>query len=108
MTASVKGEARIGEHVLKFGINQLCDIEAAFEGKSAVEVFQGMGDNPSMTTLRQIFAIGLGVEQVEAGAIIDDVGFSAATAALGQAFEAAFPDAKGDAPPRKAARRTTG
>lgn len=108
MAASVKGEARIGERVLKFGINQLCDIEAAFEGKSAVEVFQGMGDNPSMTTLRQIFAVGLDVEQAEAGEIIDEVGFAAATAALGQAFEAAFPSAAGDASPRKAARRTIG
>lgn len=108
MGVSVKGEARIGDHVLKFGINQMCEIEAAFEGRSAVEVFQGMGDNPSMTSLRQIFAIGLGMSEADAGDIIDDVGFGAATDALTAAFLASFPEAKGAARPRKAALRSTG
>lgn len=107
MAANVKGGVMLGAHNLRFGINQLCDIEAKFE-KPAVEVFAEMQTAPRMTTFRTLFAIGLGLSETDAGNVIDDVGgLSAASEKLMEAFTASFPDVAGDdADPPKAARQT--
>lgn len=103
--ANAKGEVKLGDHVLRFGVNQLCAIEARFE-QSAGEVFAAMQEAPRMTDIRAIFAIGLGVNDEEAGDVIDACGgFAVATAALAEAVSAAFPDPVegADADPQKAA-----
>ena len=104
MAASAKAEVKIGGRLLKLGMNELCEIEAAFDNKPAPEVFQALTVSPKMTDLRTIFAIALNTEPKEAGDLIDEVGFDAASGALGEAISAAYPEAKEGSGPRKAAR----
>lgn len=104
MAATVRGEALIGGRKLVLNIGALCDLEARFDGRPVQELFAA----PSLTVLRAAIACGLGVTDAEAGALMDQVGLTVASEALGQAVAIAFPEAKGDASPPMAAPATTG
>lgn len=104
MAASVKGEVLIGGRKMVLNTAALCDLEARFGGRPVQELFA----SPSLTVVRSAIAVGIGMTDAEASALMDDVGLAAASEALGQAVAQAFPEAKGEASPQTAAPATTG
>ena len=83
------------ERTLRFGTNALCEIEeAAGAGINAV-IERLQGGDPSIRTMRMLFAAGLGVPAEAAGAVMDEIGVAKAGELIGEALALAFPAGDG-------------
>lgn len=102
MVAAVTGEVKLGEHTLRLGTRQLIALEARFDGKPAGDILA----SGSLTAICAIISVAAGISEDEAADLMDAVGPAAYGEALAEAAKAAFPDADGEASPRKAARQT--
>lgn len=90
----MKGEAKLGDYRIAYDFNALCDAEGIVGpiGAAMQEIAKG-----SFTTIRALLWAGLikhhgDVGLNEAGSIIAQVGFAAASEAIGTAMQSAFPD----------------
>ena len=100
---------------LRFSFNAMCEIEEHFD-KSFDDVMESLnGKSRRLTTLRGVLWGALGENEPrpsldEIGTVIDDVGPAEIGEALGNAFQAAFPQPEeGKAKnPRKASKAGTG
>lgn len=97
MPNPLRGEIRLGDAVLRFTINSICEFEAE-TGRKFIEVANEMQGAPSVLTLRDLVWAGLRhaqpeVTRAQAGDLMEAVGLKAVSDALGEAMRAAFPDA---------------
>lgn len=104
---AVSFEAAGARQTLRFGINQLCDIEDRL-GVGVTQLGEVMKGGLSMRQLRTIFAagVGSGITDHDAGDMIDEIGVQRAGELVGEAMQAAFPAQEGSGDPRKAAAGT--
>lgn len=98
MANKKRGEVAIAHdgaaYVLRYDVNALCNLEDAF-GKSIGDVIADLDtESVSMRTVRSVFAAGLSpaVDDIKAGEIMQSIGMAEASALIGQAFSAAFPE----------------
>lgn len=84
---------------LRFDINAFCRIEDELGIESVAEFQAVLKENLSFRKLRTLFACGLtpAASEVQAGAIMSDLGLDRASALLTDTIQAAFPAAKGEA-----------
>ncbi|MCM2506064.1 hypothetical protein NDN16_20630 [Aureimonas altamirensis] len=82
-------------YTLVLDFNAICEIEDAF-GVSASELGQVIGAKTG--NFRTLFRIGLsrhhGLNDIEAGDIINEIGADKASSIVAEAFKASFPDDK--------------
>lgn len=107
VTGEVSFEAGGARHILRYGINELCQLEDRLNIDVA-RLAQKMAEGLNMRTLRTIFACGLSGDLADdaVGKIIDGVGLQRAGELVAEAMQAAFPSAEGKAP--KPARKPAG
>ncbi|MFN9438464.1 MAG: GTA-gp10 family protein [Brevundimonas sp.] len=109
MANPIRGEVgvKVGEetYTLVFTINAIVELEERL-GKPISEIAGGMGSNVSFSLLRTLFWAGLqdrhGLSEVEAGNLMQEIGFAEASKLVTQAFARAFPEAQRGARPRQA------
>lgn len=108
----VSFEAEGASYTLRFSINEICELEAAFD-KPVLDIAALLDPKAfRVTDLRAIFQIGLqqdvGIEQ--AGEILSSIGPAKGIDLVTQAFRLAFPppEAKSDEARPPKARRGTG
>ena len=108
VNGSLTFEAAGARHTLRYGINALCEMEARL-GTTVGKIGELMAAGLSMQQLRTVFACGLETPATdqEAGVLIDEIGLARAGDLVGEAMQAAFPEADGaKSSPRKAAAGT--
>lgn len=94
------------EHVLRFGINQLCDLEDALD-MPVMAIVETMQDESKVRlgTARKMLQIGLSghtaLTELEAGDLIQDAGLLVTMEKIGEAVMLAFPEAEADENPTK-------
>lgn len=100
-TGEVTFEAAGQTWTLRYGTNEMCQIEDHFD-ESIVSLANKLQDEAGVKikTLRQLFRIGLSQDMNigEVGKLMDQVGIAKAGELIGQAFQAAFPDASDGEP----------
>lgn len=110
--SKLDGRYQLGEYTLVFNVNTLCDLEDTLgvaDLNELMDVFNSLATKPSIRTIRTLFFGALKQEHedmtpAKAGAIISEMGIDAATTALTEALELAFPDGEeveGNAPGKK-------
>lgn len=99
-TGGVDFTANGKTYTLRFSTNALCELEDA-TGKGAIAVAEEMNspNNVRIKTLRAMFWAGLtdcheGITIRDAGDIMGEIGVDKAGPLIGEAFQAAFPDAE--------------
>lgn len=108
MAIPLKGEARLGECTLAFNFGAFCALEEK-TGKKMPVLLQMMQEGLGFTELRDFVWAGLqsnhpGTSDEAVMQLIDEVGFEAASAAVGKAISAFFGSQKAKAKnPLKAA-----
>jgi hypothetical protein len=95
-------------YTIHFGIDELCQIETAYNGKSVVEILadveqEAKSGKLSVTRVRKIFAIGVGLSEQDVSPVINDLGLEKSFQLLGEALRLAFPDPSGEPGKPKAA-----
>lgn len=102
--ANIKGDVRLGKHMLRMDFNALCDAEEDFPG-----IMQGEVDIKSFRAVRALVGHALaahhpGLSDREVGDIIHEAGIQEAASAVTDAMAASFPSAEASetANPRKA------
>ena len=94
-------------HVLRFSINEICDLEDEMD-LSINEIIEVLQDEKRTrvkflrTLFRRALAGGSGadVSAKEAGDLLSEVGIQTAMEKIGEAFQAAFPVAEKENPPK--------
>ena len=110
MTKPIKGEVKVvaddgpkeGEYTLLLDFNALCELEDEFPG-----IMEGQVQFEGFKSIRRLFQQGFAyhhpdLSEVDVGAIVHSVGLAEASAKLGEALKASFPEAKADGPKPKA------
>ncbi len=98
MANKEKGEVSLGQKwTLRYSTNALCELEEA-SGMGAIELANSLADESSLKlkNLRHMLWAGLlenhpGIQAVQAGQIIDELGFGEVGDRIGEAFTLAFP-----------------
>lgn len=91
MPVQIEFEAMGKTRALRFTTNRIVQLEEK-AGRGIGAIAGGMGDG-KIGDVRLMIACGMGVKPDDAGDIIDDIGLQRAVELLGQALQAAFPDA---------------
>lgn len=109
---AVSFEAGGATRVLRFSINALIELEAKL-GYGIAEIGAKMGSAPSIAFLRTVFWGGLihadpELTEAAAGELMDELGLTRSGELIGQAFTAAFPEAKGAASGEPRPRKRAG
>lgn len=116
MANAIKGEIAVvapdgpmlGDYILLLDFNALCELEEEFPG-----IMDGQVAFTGFKSIRRLFHQGFAyhhpeMSEVEAGHIIQSVGLAEASAKLGEAMKASFPEAKGDGPKAQKGRASPG
>ena len=99
--SKLDGRHTTGEHTLVFNVNTLCDLEdelGVADLNELLDVFNALGESPSVRKIRTLFFAALKQEHpdmtpAQAGEVISELGLEGAMDALTTALEMAFPDA---------------
>lgn len=98
-----RGQVALGDYILSFSINALCELEDLLD-QSPMEIVASLQapDKMRMKIVRAMFWAALRdhhneIDLQRAGLIISELGMEAAMAKVGEAFRLAFPAAKAGA-----------
>lgn len=98
-----RGQVALGDYILSFSINALCELEDLLD-QPMMEIVAAMQapDKMRMKTVRAMFWAALrdhhdDIDLHGAGLIVSELGMATAMAKVGEAFRLAFPTAKAGA-----------